>query len=141
MDEKVKRDKYGDPNEDPLRAKGRRSSENRRYRRQIKAAEDLGIDLYKKKNRTVQQILDNKSPYKFENSQRVNRRAMQQAESKERQRVAKKKQKASDTNKRYAQLVGDMINPVQAGKNIATSAQMATNKAREVLRRMQKDKK
>lgn len=120
---------------DPLTSKIKSFGENARFRRQEKAAKELGMDTEEKLDRPYSE------PYKFTNNQRVNRRAMQQAESKKLQRAARKKQKASDTNKRYAQLVGDMINPVQQGKNIVTSAQMATKKAKEVLRRMQKDKK
>lgn len=118
---------------DPLVAKAKRFGEIARFRRQKKAAKELGMDTTETLDRPYSE------PYKFTNNQRVNRRAMQQAESKKLQRAARKKQKASDTNQRYLQLVGDMINPVQQGKNIATSAQMATDKAKAVLRRMNKN--
>mgnify|MGYP003119678211 CR=1 FL=1 len=122
---------------DPLVAKAKRSGEIKRFQRQKKAAKELGMDTKEKLDRPYSE------PYKFTNSQRVNRRAMQQAESDKLQRAARKKQKASDTNQRFAQLAGDMVSSVvntkKAAKNIKSSAQMATDKARAVLRRMSKN--
>tara|TARA_Y100000593_G_C4179258_1_gene271191 strand:+ start:198 stop:725 length:528 start_codon:yes stop_codon:yes gene_type:complete len=80
---------------DPLKQKIAAEGRSRRYDRQKKAGKELGITEVDK----------------FTNNQRVNRRAMQQAESQKLQRAARKKQKASDTNKRYAQLVGDTVFP------------------------------
>jgi hypothetical protein len=141
MREKRKKERYGDPNEDPLVSKSKAFGRNKRYERQVKAAKDLGYDLKEEANRTGRQIVAGKPSKKFLNSQRVNRRAMQQAESQKLQRAARKKQKASDTNQRYGQLAGDMIgsvvSPRKAGKNIKSSAQMATDKAKAVLKRMQ----
>jgi len=124
---------------DPLVAKAKRFGENRRFQRQKKAAEELGMDTTEKLDRPYSE------PYKFTRSQRVNRRAMQQAESKKLQRAARKKQKASDTNQRFAQLAGDMvssvINPRKTGKNIKSSAKMAADKIKAVKSKMAARKK